>query len=51
MIKKNYRKLANDFHPDKIISKGLPEEFVDFATDRFQEIQEDYEKVRRRRNF
>jgi len=23
-IKRNYKKLAKDFHPDKIISKGLP---------------------------
>ena len=26
-IKKQYRKLAKQYHPDKIISKGLPEEF------------------------
>ncbi len=50
-IKRNYRKLASDFHPDKIMSKGLPEEFVDFATDRFQEIQEAYDKIRKERNF
>ena len=50
-IKRNYKKLAKDFHPDKIISKGLPEEFVDFATDQFQEIQEAYGKIRKRRGF
>lgn len=50
-IKRNYRRLANDFHPDKIISKGLPEEFVNFATDQFQEIQEAYHKIRKHRNF
>jgi DnaJ like chaperone protein len=50
-IKKSYKKLAKDFHPDTIVSKGLPEEFMLFAKDRFQEIQEAYEKVRKERNF
>jgi len=50
-IKSNYKKLVKEFHPDKIISKGLPEEFVDFASKRFQEIQESYEKIRQERNF
>jgi DnaJ like chaperone protein len=50
-IKRNYRKLVSEFHPDKIISKGLPEEFVNFATERFQEIQEAYEKIRAQRGF
>jgi DnaJ like chaperone protein len=48
-IKANYKKLVKDFHPDTIISKGLPEEFVQFATKRFQEIQEAYEKIREER--
>jgi len=50
-IKANYKKLVKDFHPDTVISKGLPEEFVNFATGRFQEIQEAYEKIRKERSF
>jgi len=50
-IKKQYKKLAKDFHPDTIISKGLPEEFVAFATKRFQEIQEAYESIKKKRGF
>ena len=50
-IKANYKKLVKDFHPDTIISKGLPEEFIDFASKRFREIHESYEKIRRERNF
>ncbi|MFC1868139.1 co-chaperone DjlA [Thermodesulfobacteriota bacterium] len=50
-IKSNYKKLVKDFHPDTIISKGLPEEFVQFATTRFQEIQGAYEKIRQERGF
>jgi DnaJ like chaperone protein len=37
-IKSNYKKLVKDFHPDVIISKGLPEEFIEFASNRFREI-------------
>ena len=50
-IKSNYKKLVKDFHPDKIMSKGLPEEFIEFAEGRFREIQESYEKIARERNF
>ncbi len=50
-IKTSYKKLVKDFHPDMIVSKGLPEEFTAFATKRFQEIQEAYEKVRQKRNL
>jgi DnaJ like chaperone protein len=50
-IKKNYKALVKDFHPDTIISKGLPEEFINFATKRFQEIQEAYEKIKKDRGL
>ncbi|MGD8942437.1 MAG: TerB family tellurite resistance protein [Desulfobacterales bacterium] len=50
-IKSNYKKLVKDYHPDAIISKGLPEEFIEFAEKRFREIQESYEKIRQERNF
>ena len=50
-IKSNYKKLVKDFHPDTIVSKGLPEEFTEFATKRFREIQEAYEIIRKERGF
>jgi DnaJ like chaperone protein len=50
-IKTNYKKLVKEFHPDKIISKGLPEEFIDFASKRFQEIHESYQKIKQERSF
>lgn len=50
-IKKSYKKLVKEFHPDTIIAKGLPDEFIDFATKRFQEIQEAYQQVRNTRGF
>ena len=50
-IRSNYKRLVKDFHPDKIVSKGLPEEFTDFASKRFREIQEAYEKIKKERKF
>jgi len=50
-IKKKYRKLASEFHPDKIIARGLPEEFVTFAKTKFQEIQGAYEAVKKERGM
>lgn len=50
-IKEAYKKLAREYHPDVIIAKGLPEDFVKFATQRFQQIQAAYEKIRKARNF
>lgn len=50
-IKRQYRKLASEYHPDKIIGKGLPDEFVKFANDKFKEIQEAYEAVKKERGM
>jgi DnaJ like chaperone protein len=50
-IKKQYRKMAADYHPDKIIAKGLPEEFVKFANDKFKEIQEAYDAIKKERGI
>jgi DnaJ like chaperone protein len=46
-IKSQYRKLVSEYHPDKIASKGLPEEFTKFANDKFREIQEAYEIIKK----
>ena len=50
-IKQQYRKLAQDYHPDKIVSKGLPEEFVKFAHDKFRDIQEAYDAIKKERGM
>jgi len=51
VIRKAYRKKAAEFHPDRIAAKGLPEEFTQFANDRFREIQEAWESIRKERNL
>ncbi len=50
-IKKQHRKLVRDFHPDTIVSKGLPEEFTKFASEKFREIQEAYEHIKKERGM
>lgn len=50
-IKKKYRKLVREYHPDTIASKGLPEEFIKFANDKFREIQEAFEAIKKERGF
>jgi len=50
-IKKQYRKLVSEYHPDKIEAKGLPEEFIKFANDKFREIQEAYDTVKKERGM
>ena len=50
-IKKQYRKLVKEYHPDKIASKGLPEEFTTFAQDKFRQIQQAYDAVKQERGI
>ena len=51
VIKTRYRQLVKAYHPDMIASKGLPEEFTELAEDKFREIQEAYDIVRKERNL
>ncbi|MCI0506944.1 MAG: co-chaperone DjlA [Gammaproteobacteria bacterium] len=48
-VKKAYRRLMNQHHPDKLVSKGLPEEMTKLATAKTQEIKRAYEQIKRRR--
>ena len=50
-IKRRYRHLVQTYHPDKIAGKGLPDEFTQLAQDKFREIQEAYETIKKERNI
>lgn len=50
-VKGAYRQLVQEYHPDRIISQGMPEEFVEYATQRFQEIQTAWDQIKRERNL
>ncbi|WP_461535463.1 co-chaperone DjlA [Spongorhabdus nitratireducens] len=45
-IKKAYRKLMSQHHPDKLVAKGLPPEMMDMAKQKTQEIQAAYDAIR-----
>jgi DnaJ like chaperone protein len=45
-VKKAYRRLMNQHHPDKLVSKGLPEEMIKLATEKTQEIKRAYEQIK-----
>ena len=48
-VKRAYRKLMSEHHPDKLIAKGVPEAMIKLATERTQEIQTAYELIRKSR--
>lgn len=50
-IKKAYRRLMSQHHPDKLVSKGLPEEMMRLAAQKTREIRQAYEQVRAARGF
>jgi DnaJ like chaperone protein len=49
-VKKAYRRLMNQHHPDKLISKGLPEEMIKLATEKTREIKAAYELIKASRS-
>lgn len=49
-IKKAYRRLMSQHHPDKLVAKGLPEEMVKVATEKTQEIHKAYDLIKSKRN-
>jgi DnaJ like chaperone protein len=45
-VKKAYYAKAADFHPDKLKSKDLPEEFTEFANSELAKINLAYETIK-----
>ena len=50
-IKKAYRKLMSEHHPDKLVSKGLPKQALEIAKNKTQDIQSAYEMIKEKRGF
>lgn len=48
-VKRAYRRLISQHHPDKLVAKGLPEEMMKIATEKTQEIRKAYETIRKAR--
>jgi DnaJ like chaperone protein len=48
-IKRAYRKLMSQYHPDKLIGQGLPEDMIEVATEQAKEIQVAYDLIKKHR--
>lgn len=50
-IKRAYRKLMSEHHPDKLVAKGLPPEMMEMAKQKTQAIQQAYDLLKREKGF
>jgi DnaJ like chaperone protein len=48
-LKMAYRKLMSQHHPDKLVARGLPDEMMQLAKEKTQEIQAAYDAVKKSR--
>ena len=46
-IKKNYKELVKEYHYDKLASKNLPKDLIEYAENRLKEINEAYEALKK----
>ena len=50
-LKQTYRKLVRENHPDSLMARGVPHEFIKLATDKLAAINNAYEKIRAERGL
>ena len=50
-VKRAYRRMMSQHHPDKLASRGLPDEMIRMATDKTQNIQKAYERIKDSRGW
>ncbi|MEK7792784.1 MAG: co-chaperone DjlA [Pseudomonadota bacterium] len=48
-IKRAYRKLMSQYHPDKLMGQGIPEEMISIATEQAKEVQIAYDLIKKYR--
>ena len=51
MIRKRYRELVRENHPDRHVAAGMPAEFIDIATAKLAAINAAYEELARERGL
>ncbi|MFA6971515.1 MAG: co-chaperone DjlA [Gallionella sp.] len=50
-IKRAYRKLMSQYHPDKLIGQGVPADMIAMATEQAKEIQLAHDLIKKHRNI
>lgn len=50
-IKRAYRKLMSQYHPDKLMGQGVPEDMIAVATEQAKEVQIAYDLIKKSRNL
>ncbi len=50
-IKRAYRKLIRETHPDTLVAQGLPKEFIDLANERMAAINAAYDRIEKQRGM
>jgi DnaJ like chaperone protein len=50
-IKRAYRKLMSQYHPDKLMGQGMPDDMIAMATEQAKEIQLAYELIKKNRGI
>ncbi len=50
-IKKTYRKLIRENHPDKLTAQGVPQEFIDLANKKMAVINAAYDRIEKERGL
>ncbi len=50
-VKKAYRRLMNQHHPDKLVARGLPQSMIGIAEQKTHEVRAAYEKIKAQRGF
>lgn len=51
VIKDEYRKLIRENHPDTMMAKGLPQEFIDLANEKMATINAAYDRICKQRGI
>ena len=49
-LKRAYRKLVGQHHPDKLMGQGMPEAMIKVATEKTKEIQKAYDLIKNERS-
>ena len=50
-LKQTYRRLVRENHPDSLMARGVPAEFIKLANDKLAAINNAYEKIRAERGL